>query len=66
MNHAVKDIVHGVPPFPLVRETLVKLTQNADAMCISQTPADALQREWAEHHLDGFVKMIAGHQASLV
>ncbi|MBI1840033.1 MAG: HAD family hydrolase [Verrucomicrobia bacterium] len=62
VNRAVKDIVHGVPPFPLVRETLQKLNERADAMCISQTPADALQREWAEHRLDGFVKMIAGQE----
>lgn len=62
VNRAVEDIVHGVPPFPLVRESLAKLNQSADAMCISQTPADALQREWAEHGIDGFVKMIAGQE----
>ncbi|MDB6031242.1 MAG: hypothetical protein JWM16_1580 [Verrucomicrobiales bacterium] len=62
VNRAVEDIVHGVPPFPLVRETLEKLTQSADAMCISQTPADALKREWAEHKIDGFVKIIAGQE----
>jgi phosphoglycolate phosphatase-like HAD superfamily hydrolase len=62
VNRAVEDIVHGVPPFPLVRETLSKLQSRADAMCISQTPADALQREWAEHGLAGFVKMIAGQE----
>src|SRR5688572_13542071 len=60
VNAAVEDIVKGVPPFPLVKETLQKLTQKADAMCISQTPADALKREWAEHEIDGFVKIIAG------
>ena len=62
VNKAVEDIVHGVPPFPLVRETLVKLTQSADAMCISQTPTDALKREWAEHTIDPFVKIIAGQE----
>ena len=31
-------------------------------MCISQTPADALKREWAEHGLDKFVKIIAGQE----
>jgi len=62
VNRAVEDIVHGVPPFPLVRESLEKLNKKADAMCISQTPADALKREWAEHKIDGFVKMIAGQE----
>ena len=62
VNRAVEDIVHGVPPFPLVRECLEKLNRQADAMCISQTPADALQREWSEHGIDRFVKMIAGQE----
>lgn len=62
VNKAVEDIVHGVPPFPLVRETLQKLSARADAMCISQTPAEALKREWAEHRIDGFVKVIAGQE----
>ena len=62
VNAAVADIVHGVPPFPLVRESLQKLSAKADAMCISQTPAEALQREWAEHGIDQFVKVIAGQE----
>lgn len=62
VNHAVEDIVKGVPPFPLVRESLAKLTQKADAMCISQTPADALKREWAEHRIANFVQIIAGQE----
>jgi phosphoglycolate phosphatase-like HAD superfamily hydrolase len=62
VNAAIEDIVHGVPPFPLVRECLVKINTKADAMCISQTPADALKREWAEHGIDKFVKIIAGQE----
>jgi len=62
VNAAIADIVHGVPPFPLVRESLQKLSAKADAMCISQTPAEALQREWAEHGIDQFVKVIAGQE----
>ena len=62
VNAAIADIVHGVPPFPLVRECLQKLSAKADAMCISQTPTEALEREWAEHGLDQFVKVIAGQE----
>lgn len=62
VNAQVQDIVHGVPPFPLVRETLAKINEKADAMCISQTPCDALEREWGEHNIDGFVKIIAGQE----
>jgi len=31
-------------------------------MCISQTPTPALEREWAEHGLSGFVRIIAGQE----
>jgi phosphoglycolate phosphatase-like HAD superfamily hydrolase len=62
VNAQVEDIVHGVPPFPLVTECLEKVNQRADAMCISQTPADALKREWAGARIDQHVKMIAGQE----
>jgi phosphoglycolate phosphatase-like HAD superfamily hydrolase len=62
VNAAIEDMVHGVPPFPLVRECLAKLNDQADAICISQTPGDALKREWAEHGIDRFVKIIAGQE----
>lgn len=62
VNATVEDIVHGVPPFPLVRECLEKISAAADAMCISQTPVDALKREWGEHKIDDFVEIIAGQE----
>ena len=62
VNAQIEDIVKGVPPFPLVRECLQKINTAADAMCISQTPAEALKREWAEHRIDRFVKIIAGQE----
>ena len=62
VNAAIEDIVHGVPPFPLVRECLGKISEKADSMCISQTPAEALKREWAEHGIDRFVQIIAGQE----
>ncbi len=62
VNAQVEDIVHGVPPFPLVRECLQKINERADAMCISQTPVDALQREWSAAGIEGFVKIIAGQE----
>jgi phosphoglycolate phosphatase-like HAD superfamily hydrolase len=62
VNASVKDIVHGVPPFPMVRETLEKINESADAMCISQTPVDALEREWEEHGIREFVSTIAGQE----
>lgn len=62
VNACIEDIVHGVPPFPLVRESLAQFLGHADAMVISQTPTPALEREWAEHDLAKFVRMIAGQE----
>ena len=62
VNAMIEDLVHGVPPFPRVHESLQRLNLKADAMVISQTPADALEREWAEHRLSSFVRLIAGQE----
>src|SRR5579863_5663033 len=62
VNACVEDLVHGVPPFPLVRESLEKISLKADAMVISQTPTPALEREWAEHGIERYVKLIDGQE----
>ena len=62
INEQVSDIVHGVPPFPLFKETLDKSLNKADMMVISQTPCDALEREWAEHDISKYVEIIAGQE----
>ena len=62
VNEQVADIVHGVPPFPLLRQSLEKALGQADMMVISQTPCDALEREWAEHDISKFVEIIAGQE----
>jgi phosphoglycolate phosphatase-like HAD superfamily hydrolase len=60
VNKTIKKIVHGISPFPFVRESLIKLRAKADVIIISQTPGEALKREWAEHHLDQYVRLICG------
>ncbi|MEE4195962.1 MAG: HAD hydrolase-like protein [Anaerolineae bacterium] len=62
VNDAVADIVHGVPPFPFLRESLQKLMGKADMIVVSATPVAALTREWNEHHIDQFVRVIAGQE----
>ncbi|MBI4661438.1 MAG: HAD family hydrolase [Verrucomicrobia bacterium] len=62
VNAQVEDIVKGVPPFPLFRKSLIKMTEKADTLVVSQTPAEALAREWAEHGIDKYPKIIAGQE----
>jgi phosphoglycolate phosphatase-like HAD superfamily hydrolase len=62
VNAAVKKIVRDVPPFPLVRESLEKMRAKADVIIVSQTPTEALEREWREHRIDTFARVIAGQE----
>lgn len=62
VNETVGKIVKNVPPFPLVRESLEKLTGKADALVVSQTPFEALEREWREHDIAKHVRAIAGQE----
>lgn len=62
VNRDIEDMVKGLPPFPLVRETLQKLQGRADVIVVSATPAEALRREWEEHKIDRFVALIAGQE----
>jgi len=62
VNRAVADMVHGVPPFPYVRESIERLQGKADVMVVSATPYEALKREWEEHDLARMVIAICGQE----
>ena len=63
VNHSIAEMVRGLPPFPLVRECLEKLTGSADMLVVSSTPSAALTEEWYEHGIDKFVTAICGQEA---
>lgn len=62
VNRTVSEVVKGVEPFNFVRESLEEAKTKADLMVVSQTPLEALEREWKEHRLDGHVEIIAGQE----
>jgi len=62
VDNAIEDMVHGVPPFPYVRESLQKMQGQVDLMVVSATPLDALKREWQEHGLAEYMSVIAGQE----
>jgi len=62
VNDTVADMVHGIPPFPYVRESLAFLADNADMIVVSATPLEALEREWKEHDIAQYVRVIAGQE----
>ncbi len=62
VNSDVKDMVYGIAPFPNVRECLEIIHEKADALVVSQTPVEALEREWKENDIERFVRLIAGQE----
>ena len=62
VNNAVSDIVHNLPPFPFVRESLELMQKKADTVVVSATPTEALITEWEEHKIDKYVRAIAGQE----
>ncbi len=63
VNRSIGEMIHGVPPFTHVREVLEKAFAYADLMVVSATPEEALKREWNEHGLTRYMKLIAGQEA---
>lgn len=62
VNEDIRDMVYGMPPFPGVVESLEKMSEKADAIVVSQTPLEALEREWKENNIDHYVRIIAGQE----
>ena len=62
VNAAIADMVHGVPPFPYVLESLELLQKQADVVVVSATPGEALTREWEEHDIARYARVIAGQE----
>lgn len=62
VNKDVKEMVHGIGPFPYVRDILENTDSRADMIVVSQTPMEALIREWEENDMKKYVKIIAGQE----
>lgn len=63
VNATVSEFVHGVPPYPMVRESLEKMSGKADMVVCSATPNEALKAEWSEHGVDKYVTAICGQES---
>jgi phosphoglycolate phosphatase-like HAD superfamily hydrolase len=62
VNETVAKMVHGIPPFLQVRESLDTMAKSADIIVVSATPNEALVREWEEHDIAKYIKVIAGQE----
>ncbi|MDZ7635883.1 MAG: hypothetical protein U5L72_16185 [Bacteroidales bacterium] len=50
------------PLLTFARKSIERLSTLADAIVVSQTPHEALAREWEEHSIDRYVRTIAGQE----
>lgn len=62
VNDMIAKTVKHVPPFKWAARSLDRIRDNSDAICVSQTPAEALMREWDENGLLGHMSAIAGQE----
>jgi len=62
VERSVAEIIRGVPPFPLVRESLEKIQPFADVVVVSTAPYASLLREWTENELNKFVAVLGGQE----
>lgn len=62
INRDIEKIAVGVGPFAPVMDFLKNAGKQADLIVVSQTPAEALEREWRDNGMDGYVRLIAGQE----
>lgn len=63
VNRSIAQMVENVPPFPMVRESLNRLSAVADLIVCSGTPKSALEAEWNEHGIADLVAEIHGQES---
>lgn len=61
-NSRIRQMVHGVAPFPHARESLAQVSKEADIVVVSATQQAALAREWKENGILPYTSMICGQE----
>jgi phosphoglycolate phosphatase-like HAD superfamily hydrolase len=62
VNKDITLCLRNIPPFPHARSAVEHLSSISDIVIVSQTPLEALEREWKEHDLTKYVNTIAGQE----
>lgn len=62
VSERVAETVVNAPVFKWVQEGLELIRTHSDCIVVSQTPEEALVREWAEHGMEHYVRFIAGQE----
>jgi phosphoglycolate phosphatase-like HAD superfamily hydrolase len=62
INKNISTGLCKIPPFPNALEAIKTVSLTADLIVVSQTPLEALEREWSDHDMKKFVSVIAGQE----
>jgi len=62
INDEITRLLRNIPPFPYALKALDHISGSADLVIISQTPFEAIDREWKENDLKKYVREIAGQE----
>ena len=62
VNQMVKKTITNLPPLRGAIEAIVLLKDHADLAVISNTPLEALNRDWSENNIDNNVLYIGGQE----
>jgi phosphoglycolate phosphatase-like HAD superfamily hydrolase len=62
VNREIGEWLHDIPPFHHAKAAMEKIAAMADIIVVSQTPLEALEREWLENDLKRFVRVIAAQE----
>lgn len=62
VNMEISTYLRGIQAFPNSKKAIIKISEIADSIIVSQTPLEALEREWEEQDLKKHVKIIAGQE----
>lgn len=62
VNMEIGEWLRDIPPFPYAKKAMEKISGFADITVVSQTPYEALEREWLENDLKKYVRMIAAQE----
>lgn len=62
VNHEISRWLKRIPPFPGVVNAIEKISGLADLIIVSQTPLEALDREWKESGLKKSINIIAAQE----
>jgi len=62
VNESIDQRMAPVKPFEWARKALDMISESSDAIVVSQTPEEALVKEWNQHGLSDYVSVIAGQE----